>query len=137
MLHRATGASYSFTVNPEQGIIIDPNRESPKWAGMEQKPPVALLPQLKQFSDVAWIKCKAHVAKSNTGIGNVKYFLPVSINNVDTQRVLKGALQGKGWGIGRVIRSRGVGLRRRLFWVRLRLEYVDDVSRHGCASIHF
>lgn len=49
---------------------------------------------MNQFSDVAWITWQ-----SIAGWGfvhNIKYFLSVSIVNVDAARVLKRALQAKG-----------------------------------------
>jgi hypothetical protein len=59
--YRVTGASYSFIINPDDGIIVGLNRESPRYAAAERNPPVpdAQLPQLNQFSDVAWITWKA------------------------------------------------------------------------------
>lgn len=55
--YRATGASYSFTLNVAEGAIIALNRKSPKYAAGERSPTVPLdgLPGLNQFSDVAWI----------------------------------------------------------------------------------
>jgi hypothetical protein len=93
--YRATGASYSFTVNPVDGIIIALNRESPQHAAKERNLPVPAdgLPRLNQFSDVAWIEWQ-----SIAGFGlirNMENFLSVSIVNIDTTRVLTRALQAK------------------------------------------
>lgn len=98
-LYRATGASYSFTVNPEQGIIISLNRESPRYAANDREPlvPPEQLPLLTQFSDVAWITWKHFALDMKTDIKNLKYFLSSRITNKDTQQVLKRALQAKNW----------------------------------------
>jgi hypothetical protein len=100
--YRATGASYSFTINPEEGIIIGLNRESPKWAAKGRTPPVPddELPQLNQFSDVAWISWKAmHTpyASSETRLNHLKYFMSVSVTNEETQHILKRALDANNW----------------------------------------
>jgi hypothetical protein len=73
--YRTTGASYSFTVNPEDGIIIGLNRESTIYAAKERNPPVTneLLPKLNQFSDVAWIIWKYHAGQLGIAVNNLKY----------------------------------------------------------------
>lgn len=55
--YRATGASYAFSINAEQGVVMGLNRKSPRYAALERSPRVAeeMLPGLSQFSDVAWI----------------------------------------------------------------------------------
>jgi hypothetical protein len=100
----ATGASYSFTVNPDDGIIIGLNRESPKWAAknLNHNPAIAddELPQLNQFSDVAWITWRAmHKLpwSSETRLDHLKYFMSVGITNIDTQQILRRALEAKHW----------------------------------------
>jgi hypothetical protein len=94
-----TGASYSFTVNVEDGIIIGLNRESPKWAAKERIPPVPDndLPHLNQFSDVAWIKWKLDHHASGAGLNHLKYFMSVSITNAKTQQILRRALEANHW----------------------------------------
>ncbi|RYF50345.1 MAG: hypothetical protein EOO38_05860 [Cytophagaceae bacterium] len=102
-LYRATGASYTFTLNPEQGIIIALNRESPKWAARARRPEVLdnLLPQLNQFSDVAWITwtnmIKPPWSSPSVPINNLKYFMAVRITNVKTRQILKRALDANNW----------------------------------------
>ncbi|KAH4041100.1 hypothetical protein HBI55_016780 [Parastagonospora nodorum] len=98
----ATGASFSFTINPDEGIIISLNRESPKWAVKDRSPPVpdSYLPKLNQFSDVAWITWAAmHKPpwSQETRLNNIKYFMSVSITNVETQQILKRALEANHW----------------------------------------
>jgi hypothetical protein len=97
--YRATGASYSFTVNLADGIIIGLNRESPRWAAKERNPPVPNneLPLLKQFSDVAWISWKLNHEGSGVPLNHLKYFMSTSVTNVETVRVLKRALEANGW----------------------------------------
>lgn len=97
-LYRSTGASYSFTINTEEGIIISLNRESPKWAAKDRDPPVPLdqQPELNQFSDVAWITWK-YYAGNGDGIKNIKYFLSSMITNMETKQVLKRAHEANRW----------------------------------------
>lgn len=96
-LYRATGASYSFTINPEEGIIIALNRESPTYAAKDRKPPVPKeqQPELNQFSDVAWITWKTFATGDK--IRNLRYFLSSMITNTQTRQVLKRAHQANGW----------------------------------------
>lgn len=98
----ATGASFSFTINPDEGVIIGLNRESPKWAVKDRNPPVpdSYLPRLNQFSDVAWITWAAmHKPpwSQETRLSHLKYFMSVSITNVETQQILKRALEANRW----------------------------------------
>jgi hypothetical protein len=100
--YRATGASFSFTINPDEGIIMGLNRESPKWAAKDRHPPLPddELPKLNQFSDVAWIVWKAmHKLpwSSETRLHHLRYFMSVSITNVETQKILKRALEANDW----------------------------------------
>ncbi|KAH7093465.1 hypothetical protein FB567DRAFT_609962 [Paraphoma chrysanthemicola] len=101
-LYRATGASYTFTVNPEEGIIIALNRESPKWAAKDRRPelPDNLLPQLNQFSDVAWVTWKSMIVppwSPGVQVNSLKYFMAVRITNVETRQILKRALDAYHW----------------------------------------
>ncbi|OAL02088.1 hypothetical protein IQ06DRAFT_219646, partial [Phaeosphaeriaceae sp. SRC1lsM3a] len=100
--YRATGASYSFLCNPDEGMIVALSRESPKWAAKERSPPVPdnLLPKLSSFSDVAWITWKAmHKPpwSSETRLNHLKYFLSVSIVNKETQQILTRAHEANHW----------------------------------------
>ena len=102
--YRATGASYSFTVNPDEGMIIALSRESPKWAAKERNPPVPnnFLPKLNQFSDVAWTTWKAMHKRpwsSETRLNHLKYFMSVGIINKETQQILKRAHDANNWQI--------------------------------------
>tara|TARA_R110002003_G_scaffold111_1_gene9403 strand:- start:2783 stop:3457 length:675 start_codon:yes stop_codon:yes gene_type:complete len=101
-LYRATGASYTFTVNPDEGIIIALNRESPKWAAKDRRPEVPdnLLPQLNQFSDVAWVSWKSMVVppwSNGVPVNSLKYFMAVRITNTETRQILKRALDANHW----------------------------------------
>lgn len=102
--YRATGASYSFTVNPDEGMIIALSRESPRWAAKERNPPVPdnFLPKLNQFSDVAWTTWKAMHKRpwsSETRLNHLKYFMSVGIINKETQQILKRAHDANNWQI--------------------------------------
>lgn len=96
---RVTGASYSFTVNAEQGIIIGLNRESPRWAAKERVPPVedSHLPELNQFSDVAWIVWKKMNGEGK--LGGLKFFMSVSVTNKETREIIKRAHKANGWSL--------------------------------------
>jgi hypothetical protein len=71
--YRATGASFSFSVNWEEGVIMSMNRKSPKYAASERSPPVPedQMPALQQFSDVAWIIWEGQVKRNNGNIRQV------------------------------------------------------------------
>jgi hypothetical protein len=91
-------------VNTEQGMIIGLNRESPRWAGRELTPPVQdhEMPQLNQFSDVAWITWKAMNLPPWSTVDHtkgLKYFVSVSVTNEETQRILKRAHEANHWEI--------------------------------------
>lgn len=99
---RATGASFSFTVNTEEGIIIGLNRESPRWAAKDRVPPVeaAQLPELNQFSDVAWLmwrKMNGRKWRADDRTTDLRYFLSVSVTNTETRQILKRAHEANGW----------------------------------------
>jgi hypothetical protein len=94
--YRATGASFSFSVNWEEGVIMGMNRKSPKKAAEERNPPVPndLLPGLNQFSDVAWIIWEGLVKRNNGDVKRLKYFLSLGIDNADTKAVIFRAFNG-------------------------------------------
>lgn len=62
------------------------DRKSPQFAGKERKPKVEgdQLPDLKSFSDVAWLKWKETTGAEPT---TMRYFLTLSITNIDTRGV--------------------------------------------------
>jgi hypothetical protein len=95
--YRATGASHSFSVNWEEGVIMGMNRKSPRNAAEERKPPVPndLLPGLNQFSDVAWIIWEGLVKRNNGDVKNLRYFISLGIDNADTKAILTRAINGK------------------------------------------
>ncbi|KAH9878140.1 hypothetical protein J1614_003357 [Plenodomus biglobosus] len=100
--YRATGASYSFTLNWIEGVIIALNRQSPRYAAEEREPkvPLDMMPGLKQFSDIAWIGWESVTEKHNAPINNLRYFLSVGIVNLDTKQVILRAMKQKSWGLG-------------------------------------
>ncbi|KAJ4361728.1 hypothetical protein N0V95_001621 [Ascochyta clinopodiicola] len=97
--YRATGASYSFAINPRDGVIIGLNRQSPNYAARERTPPVLneQLPALHQFSDVAWIGWDSMTGGANKEIKKLRLFLSVGISNAETKSVIRRALDAKGW----------------------------------------
>jgi hypothetical protein len=100
--YRVTSASYSFIVNPDDGIIIGLNRESPRYAAAERNPPVpdTQLPKLNQFSDVAWITWKAMHKdpwSKERRLNHLKYFMSASVTNKETQQILRRALEANNW----------------------------------------
>lgn len=97
--YRATGASYAFTINWDDGVIMGLNRKSPRYAGKERRPPVQGdgLPGLNQFSDVAWIGWQTVAAREHTDIKGLKYFVSVGIDNEETKAVVARALGQRGW----------------------------------------
>ncbi|EDU40786.1 conserved hypothetical protein [Pyrenophora tritici-repentis Pt-1C-BFP] len=97
--YRATGASYGFSINSAQGVIIGMNRLSPKNAAKERNPPVPddELPGLNQFSDVAWIGWESQTKDQNHDIKGLRYFISVTITNEETLAVVQRALGAKGW----------------------------------------
>jgi hypothetical protein len=109
--HRATGASYAFTINWEEGVIMGLNRKSPRYAARERTPKVErdMLPGLNQFSDVAWIGWESVSKREKTDINKLRYFVSVGINNEETKAVITRALGQKGWTLdawpGKVLES--------------------------------
>ncbi|KAH6621762.1 hypothetical protein C7974DRAFT_315357 [Boeremia exigua] len=98
-VYRATGASYAFTINPKEGVIMALNRLSPNYAATDRNPhvPVDQLPALNQFSDVAWIGWDAVTREEGEDIKGLRYFLAVGIVNPFTKRVIRRAMDTKGW----------------------------------------
>ncbi|CAO2650181.1 Nn.00g014730.m01.CDS01 [Neocucurbitaria sp. VM-36] len=97
--YRATGASYAFTLNWEDGVIMGLNRKSPKYAAKERDPPVPdeQIPKLNQFSDVAWIGWDTVSRREGTDIRKLRYFLSVGIDNEDTKAIILRAMNYRGW----------------------------------------
>lgn len=99
IFYRATGASYAFTINWEEGVIMGLNRLSPRYAAKERVPVVQAdeLPLLNQFSDVAWIGWDAVVQREGSDVRRLKYFLALGIDNKDTQATILRAMAMRGW----------------------------------------
>lgn len=75
------------------------NRLSPNYAATDRNPhvPVDQLPALNQFSDVAWIGWDAVTREEGEDIKGLRYFLAVGIVNPFTKRVIRRAMDTKGW----------------------------------------
>lgn len=97
--YRATGASYSFAINPVDGVILGLNRLSPIYAAEDRKPPVPKdqIPVLNQFSDIAWIGWETMTRGGDHDITKLRFFVSVGINNAETKSVIRRALDAKGW----------------------------------------
>lgn len=95
--YRATGASYAFSIDVKDGVIMGLNRVSPRYAARDRKPPVPTdqFPALKQFSDIAWIGWDSMTEGDE--IKGLRYFLSVGIVNTETKSVIRRALDAKGW----------------------------------------
>ncbi|OAG25043.1 hypothetical protein CC77DRAFT_926292, partial [Alternaria alternata] len=99
--YRATAASFSFSLNPKDGVIIGLNRESPKATGKQQEPPVPddQMPELTQFSDVAWLSWDDMVKEKNGDLKNIRYLISVLVVNRETVSVVLRASENRGWGV--------------------------------------
>jgi hypothetical protein len=97
-IYRATGASFAFSVNAKDGVIIGLNRESPKEAGKRLEPPVApdQMPGLNQFSDVAWLEWEAIIKERNGDVKNLRYLMAALVVNRETQSVALRAANSRG-----------------------------------------
>ncbi|KAG9185410.1 hypothetical protein G6011_07954 [Alternaria panax] len=87
--YRATAASFSFSLNTKDGVIIGLNRESPKATGRQQNPPVSddQMPELTQFSDVAWLSWVDMVKKKDGDLKNIQYLISALVVNRETVSV--------------------------------------------------
>lgn len=96
-IYRATGASYAFTIDVKDGVIMGLNRVSPRYAARDCKPPVPSdqWPALRQFSDIAWLGWDSMTEGDE--IQGLRYFLAVGIVNTETKQVIRRALKAKGW----------------------------------------
>lgn len=96
-IYRATGASYSFSIDVKDGVIMGLNRLSPRYASTDCEPPVPSdqLPALQQFSDVAWLGWDTMTEGDE--VTGLRYFLAAGIVNDDTKKVIHRALDEKGW----------------------------------------
>ncbi|KAL6707314.1 hypothetical protein ACN47E_004302 [Coniothyrium glycines] len=99
--YRATGASYSFTINADEGVIMGLNRKSPRYAAQERNPPVSgdQLPGLNQFSDIAWIGWDVMSKQKKRDVKDLRYLISVGISNDDTRAVIQRALFARGWAL--------------------------------------
>ncbi|KAI5374761.1 hypothetical protein J4E82_006438 [Alternaria postmessia] len=99
--YRATAASFSFSLNPKDGVIIGLNRESPKATGKQQEPPVSddQMPELTQFSDVVWLSWDDMVKEKNGDLKNIRYLISVLVVNRETVSVVLRASENRGWGV--------------------------------------
>ncbi|KAI8943557.1 hypothetical protein NX059_001554 [Plenodomus lindquistii] len=96
--YRVTGGEYTYGFDPS-GVILAMNRKSPKFAGLERKPKIegtTSLPTLQSFSDVAWLHGSA--VSSSGEPKTMRYFLSLSITNIETRGV-----------IGRILSAAGLG----------------------------
>ncbi|KAF1931141.1 uncharacterized protein M421DRAFT_57104 [Didymella exigua CBS 183.55] len=95
--YRATGASYAFSIDVKDGVIMSLNRVSPRYASRDRKPPVPSdqWPALRQFSDIAWIGWDSMTEGDE--IKGLRYLLSVGIVNTETKQVTRRALDAKGW----------------------------------------
>ncbi|KAF2643424.1 hypothetical protein P280DRAFT_394996 [Massarina eburnea CBS 473.64] len=95
--YRATGASFSFSVNAIDGVIIAMDRISPRFSAKKRIPkiPDDQLPQLNQWSDVGWLYYLDRVNKMRVPLRRVKYFLSLMITNGESLMVIGEALDGK------------------------------------------
>jgi hypothetical protein len=99
--YRATGADYIMALNTEEGVIIGMNREGPAEASKERRPPLQAneMPQLNQFSDVCWIAWLELAKHNGHDPRNLRYFISISIINVETRSVVRRIMVEKHLGL--------------------------------------
>ena len=72
------------------------NRLSPNHAAHQRKPPIPdnEIPELKQFSDVAWLYWAEKAKPSD--ISNLRYYWSLLISNRETQQLIARVLDNAG-----------------------------------------
>lgn len=79
-------------------VIIALNRKSPKTVASERKPPIpdSELPELKKWSDVAWLYYRHRIDLEGVKVRRIRYFLSLTIINENTKHVMDMALSRVG-----------------------------------------
>ncbi|KAF2635760.1 hypothetical protein P280DRAFT_511031 [Massarina eburnea CBS 473.64] len=93
--YRVTGGKFQFAVDPHNGVILAMDRHSPKNAAKDRRPPIPVtgLPELNQFSDIAWLFWMYSTTNAQTDMTKIRYFFSLSITNKETQAVIHRAVQ--------------------------------------------
>ncbi|KAF1841088.1 uncharacterized protein K460DRAFT_410480 [Cucurbitaria berberidis CBS 394.84] len=93
---RITAAEYNIGINGKQGGVIAFKRYGPAQRAKILEPPVPedQFPPLKSSSDIIWALWEKHVLPNAElkDKGNINFFMSLSIENKDTNQILKRAL---------------------------------------------
>ncbi|KAF2748228.1 hypothetical protein M011DRAFT_486081 [Sporormia fimetaria CBS 119925] len=92
--YTATGASFLYSINPQDGVLMALSLSSPQHAVASWNPPLPAdqLPKLQKSSDVAWGIWKM---RAGTNVKNLRYFLALTVINELTNRILIRATGGR------------------------------------------
>lgn len=88
-----TGGSHTFGYSTKDGVIVNLNLKSVAHMARQRNPPIpdADLPDLKALSDLQWAAW-AEASKTDGGIDNLQWYFIASIQNVETRKMIRGAL---------------------------------------------
>lgn len=87
---QATGANYFLGLNPVDSVIIGMSLYSPAHMGKAKIPPVTVLPDLQQTSDVIWGQW---ILQAKERANNIRYYIVNAITNSATGPIIQSALE--------------------------------------------
>ncbi|KAJ4289103.1 hypothetical protein N0V90_011445 [Kalmusia sp. IMI 367209] len=96
VVRRHTGSLALFAYGITDRVIINLNTRSPQHAAQDVNPPVPAdqLPHLRSLSDLLWAVWSAYAGPGNQ-LNWLKWWFRVTINNVDTRRIIKRVLDSQ------------------------------------------
>ena len=84
-----TQAVFSTILNIDDGVLIGWHKFGPKHMGLRQNPPVTILPELKNWSDIAFLKWLALCRRRNRPVQPLKYIISAEVTNSETGPILQ------------------------------------------------
>jgi hypothetical protein len=90
--YEPTQAQFFTIVNVEDGVLVGWYKYGPFHTGQQQVPKVTVLPKLKDWADIAFLKWKSQAEKHNKPLNNLKYIFSAMVANSQSNAVLGRAL---------------------------------------------
>jgi hypothetical protein len=91
-----TNAYFKQICNPTEGVVIAASNLGPYDAGLLQDPPIANLPLLRHWSDIAFLQYLSSCSEQTTVPMTLRYIFRATIQNVPTYSILNNILVNHG-----------------------------------------
>ncbi|KAF2440894.1 hypothetical protein P171DRAFT_84972 [Karstenula rhodostoma CBS 690.94] len=90
--YKRTKAWYQFFMDVEHGLLVTLVSYGPQYKGLQQTPPVTVLPKLKNLCDIMYLEYAHLAAQKNVPVNRLRYYMVDNVQNEETKAAVDYAI---------------------------------------------